>query len=143
MNSEIERAFVAALTPVMAPLLVVPGLTADIDPPDTARLIVDASADNDSPVATLWRLPLIFRLEFPALTETGTPEADLRAAGAVLLTWLQAPVEVSAAFTSDVLTLLPAFHIAAGRLLNEGDRLQSELSVTIGLQEKPPAEPEI
>lgn len=135
MNSEIERAFVAALTPVLTPLSVVPGLSSEIDPPDTARLIVDASADNESPVATLWRLPLTFRLDFPALVETGNPEAEIRVALSTLLIWLQDHDGVMEAFVSEQIALLPGWHLGTTRDRSEGDRLIVEVEVILGLHQ--------
>jgi len=135
MNSEIERAFVAALLPVMDPLEVFSGLSAELVLPDIARLIVDATADNESPVSTLWRMPLNVRLDFPALQEGGNPEGDLRAAMSTLLLWFQDQSAVLAAFSSTEVALIPGWYVGHVRTRTEADRLIAELEVTIGLRE--------
>jgi hypothetical protein len=136
MNPEIERAFCTALEGVeIAGVSAVYGSLTSETMPQTAFLIVDASSENQSPVATLWRLPVIFRLDFPALVDEADQAPALRASLAALLTWLQAKAEVVSAFESDSLALLPGFHISTSRMRVEDDRLIAEIEILAGFRE--------
>lgn len=132
MNSEIERAFVAALTPVMAPWPVCPGLSSEFYAGDAGGIVVDASAQNEGPVNALWRLPIVFRVELPALIEGEDQAATMRAVTAVLCVWLKNRAAVQSAFISDVVQLIPGYHMSGTRHTTEGDRIIAEIEITAG-----------
>lgn len=134
MNSEIERAFAAALAPVLDPTPVMPGLSGEILPEDGV-VIVDASGNAESPVRGLWRVPVVFCVDLPGLVEGQDQAEKSRELKGSILAWLRDPAAVLSAFSSDQIGLLPGFQISTTRHRFEDDRLVSEIEITAGFRE--------
>ncbi len=131
MNAEIERAFVAALGPVLAPVAVVCGFTAEEFGQDDGGVIVDAGQQSEIPVGPLVRQTVSFRVDMP-----GLGAADVRAESAALISalieWLRDRTGVHGAWVSDSVTLLPGYHISGTETHAEEDRLVASVEIIAG-----------
>lgn len=131
MNGEIERAFVAALEPIMDPLPVVARTTTTLLEDGSGCVIVEAK-DLERPAGRFWRGTVVFTVDVPALAEADDQMPMVRANVDLVVSWLEDKALVLAGYESSVIELLPGWHIGRTGQESGEDRVTAWVEITAG-----------
>lgn len=133
MNSEIERAFVDALAPMMAPILVVMRTATTLLEDGMGCVVVEAK-DLEHPAGKFWRGTVAFTVDFPALAGADDQMPQVRAALALVVAWLEDRETVLSGWDSAAVSLLPGWHMGRMEAAHGGDRVTASVEITAGFR---------